>query len=107
MSTGGSHLEGPLDIFLTTHIGEIEVEFILMLIELLSRIDDTRLWRRRSVEESYNLEDVVHTIDLESVDDGSLVLVSLRDDKSLEVVGPRLDGYRQRTLDGLQMTVEP
>lgn len=107
VTTRGSHLQGALHALLSTDIGEIEVEIVLLLVEFLPRINHAGAEIGIvTLEEANDLGDTAHTIDVELVDHCGLVLISFGDNQSLHLVFARPDGNGEHALDGLQRTVE-
>ena len=68
MASGGSHLQGALDVLLALDIAEVIVEGSLVLGKLAAGVYLGGLQRGLAVEEVHDLHDIVGSIDLEIVD---------------------------------------
>ena len=100
------HFQRTLHALLTAHVGEVEVEAALLFVELAACVDERRLVHLTPREQLYHVHDVLHAIHLQIVHHCRLTLVLLRHNQSLELLGSCPDGYRQRSLHGLQRAVE-
>ena len=107
MPAGCCNFECTLHVFLPSDIAEVEVEQCLLLVKLLSRVDNHGCKGLRSREKLDDIDDAFHAIDLEIVHHGRLSDVVFRHNQPLETLGPRLDGNGKGTFDGLQPTVKP
>ena len=106
MTTSSGHLQGALHTLLSSHIGKVEVEAVLMFVELLTGIDDGGLILFCPVHETDNVREVLHAIDVEIVDNSRLVHVVHGHNKALELLLTGTDSYGEGTADGFQLTVE-
>ena len=106
MTAGGSHLQGTLHALLSLHVGKVEVEAVLLLIEFPTGVHQRRFILSVSVQETDNIRQVVHSVDRQIVDDGGLTSILTRNEQSLEMLLPGSDGYRKSPTDGFQFPVQ-
>ncbi len=106
MTTGGSHLESTFHTILSFYISEIEFKMTLMLIKLLTRIDDCGFKLLLTIQEINHIDDAVHPIHINVVNYGSLTDILFWNNQPLVFLGTCLHGYGQGTTNRLQPTVE-
>ena len=106
MTAGGSHLQYTLDVLLPTDIGEVGIKLVLLGKEFLAGVDNGGLVLLAAIDEMDDIEQRVHAIDLEVVDDGGLTCVLSWHDESAVFQCPRLDGDGQCAAYGQQASVE-
>ena len=106
MSTSSCYFEGTLYVFLTSHIGEVEVEFVLLFKENLAGVIDKRLDIRLVRKKINDIKQCLHAIDVEIVYYGCFMFVFFWNDKTFETFFTCLDSNGKRTLYSLQFTIE-
>ena len=93
--TGGSDFKCPFYILLSTNIGKIKVETVLVLIEFLASINEAWFWMCCAFNEVDDIHERVHTIYIQVVDNGCFPLVLFWHNEGLEMVCPCTYGYWQ------------
>lgn len=78
MSARCCHFQRASDTLLTTHVGKVEVETVLLLVEFAPCIDEGRLVFSSTRYKLDDVHDVVHAIHLQIVYHSRLALVLLR-----------------------------
>src|SRR5574344_1688862 len=106
MSTGCSDLQSTFYTFLSAHVGKIKFKLTLLFVKDLPGIYDCWFKRLFPVQETDDINDILHTIDIDVVDDGSLVNVLFGNDQPFVMFGTRLDGNGQGTPYRLESAVQ-
>ena len=106
MTASGRHLQGALHTLLTFHVTEVDVEMVLMLVKLLTRVDNGRLVAVVTVHKTDDVRQCLHAIDLQLVHDSRFTDILLGDNETLELLCPRPNGDGQCTANRLQTPVE-
>ena len=106
MTTCCGNLQGTLHTLLPLHLGKVEVEGILLFVELLTSVNNRRLIVIATIKKTDHISQTIHAKDVEAVDYRSFADILLGNDKPLEFLRTRPDGYGQGTTDGFQAPVE-
>ena len=106
VTTRSRYLQCTLHTLLAFHISKIKVEIILVFIKLLAGINKRRLMMRITIQETDDVRKVIHTIDIEIIDDSSLTDILARHQKSFELLFTGTDSNRKDTTDGLELSIE-
>ena len=106
MPTGRSNFQSTFYTLLTLHICKVKVERILTLVEFTTGVDNCRLVSIVAIEETDNICQILHTINVKLVDDCSFSSILLRNNKTLELLFPSTNSYRQCTCHRLQFTIK-
>ena len=107
MTTCSSHLQGALHTLLPFHVGKVLFKDVLLFVELLAGVHLHGLISQRvTIKEADDVDDSLHAIDLQVVDNSRFAHILLRYDESLELLGTGADGDGQSTTNGLQSTIE-
>ena len=106
MTACSSHFKGTINALLTAHVGKVELIMLLLGKKLLACVDNRGGIQVSAVEELDNVEQGVHAIDLQLVDNGCLAHVLAWHDETFELLCARLDGDGQGATDGEQTAIE-
>ena len=106
MTSCGRNLKRTLHVFLSAHVGKVEVELVLLLVEFASCVDDRRFGMLLTGEKRDDIAYILHAVNLEIVHHGGLTHVLLRHYQSLELLGTGTYRDGQHTLGRLQIAVK-
>jgi len=86
MPAGSGNFECTFYVFLPSYVAEIKVKPCLLLVKLLSCVDNYRLEAFLSRKKLNDIKHIFHAIDFEIVDHGSLSDIALRHYQPLEML---------------------
>ena len=106
MSTSSSHLQGTLYAFLTTHIGKVEIKGVLVVVKLLTCINNGRFAILGTIQKGNHISDILHAVHLKLVYHSRFAHILLGNYQALKLLFACTDGYRQHTAYGFQFAIQ-
>ena len=106
VSSSAGYLKGALDVLLALDVGKVIGEDALGLGKLGAGVHDGGLQLDFAIEELHDLDEVVHTVDVEFVDHGRFKGIGPRHDETVQVEFTRQYRHGQGTLDGPQAAIK-
>ena len=107
MTACSGDLQRALHALLAADVGKVELEIVLMLVELLARVDEGGLILAAAVEETDDIRQVVHAVDVKVVHHGGFAHIGLGNNQPLELLLTGTDGYGKGAADGFELPVKP
>src|SRR5574344_309451 len=106
MSTGGSHLQGTFNALLTADVSKVQFVQVLLCVELLASVYHGGLITSVAVEETDDVHQRVHAVNLYVVYYGGFPDILVGDYQCLVMRGSGSDGSGECPPAGLQSTVQ-